>query len=150
MLLGEQGAARWDANPGKGLALVQKDGLAGEQLLLWTAGSFLVAFVEELATQLGAGKGSETSSCISCRLALISVRVAAIIEAFHWGRAIAWQLELGNWDSGFTPFYSIAVGFWVEQRLLVVPQFLLHAGNAQLRYEELQIGQIFQWWYHKR
>lgn len=44
-------------------------------------------------------------------LALISVRVAAIIEACHWGRAIAWQLELGSWDSGFTPFYSIAVGF---------------------------------------
>lgn len=52
---------------GKGWALVQKDGLAGEQLLLWTAGTFLVAFVEELATQLAAGKGFETWCCASRR-----------------------------------------------------------------------------------
>lgn len=111
MLLGEHGAAQWDANPGKGLGSGSEGWARRRAAAACTAGSLLVAFVEELATQLAAGKGFETSCCVSYRLALISGRVAAITEAFHWGRAIAWQLELGSWDSGFTPFYSIAVGF---------------------------------------
>lgn len=85
----------------------------------------LVAFAEELAVQLAAGKGLETTGCISHCLASISM--AAIIEAFHRGRTTAWQPE---WRGGTLDLCPAMASLCDSD--------LVHAGNTELSYKELK------------